>query len=165
MILYGSIANHSDTYDQWFLELPYLWSISKNCIKTHPYINLPQFEWGDINKNQFNFYMLEIDNLDKSKVFDLRRNDWKIKCLEFITWYGTGWAYKENFMRDCSPLDSLMYLGNCHALASQGYKWAALNHYDSEAEPIEVWYYVDQYTNPKDDYTITEVSVKEFFDV
>jgi len=164
MILYGCIANNSYTDEQRHLKFPEMWSPEIDVVRKYPYINLPQFKWGDIDKSSFKVFEMELEPNYEKEVFDLRRSDWKLKYLMFIMWYGLNWKSKKGLAKDKSPLDYVLYLGNFHILSTQGYKWVAVNHYCENIGPIEIWFYVDIYENPKNEYSIRRIKNEEFFD-
>ena len=163
MKLYGSVQKSNYTFGKWYLELPEIWSRDKEFIKKHPYPNMVDIEQPIIPSELFNFYMLEVDWIDFSRVFDLRGEQWRDKLLTFIKIFGRGWASKGGIVTDTSPLDHLMYLGNYNVLASRNYIWSVINHGPNKNNGyVELWYYVNTFEHPENFYTLTKLNSEEF---
>jgi len=161
MHLYGSIAKSNYVFGGWYYKIPELWSPDQENIKTYPYLQLPEYEWGSIDKDLFEFYSLRLRNIDGA-VLDLRTSKWKEKLLTFICWFGEKWQYKEGLISDSSPFDYVVYLGNNDILTSCGYKWVAFNKEVDEEKTIELWYYCDSVNSPEELYYIDKLDKKDF---
>lgn len=163
MDLYGNVAISQFTFDKWYLETPEFWCKDAEYVKSHPYLNHTDQEWGDINTDLFEFYKLNIEWIDFEKVFDLRGANWKQKMSTFIMWYGHGWTSPGGLWQDTSPLEHILFLGNYNVLSAHGYRWIALNHGpDRNGNYVELWYYMDPLDGPAKYYELTKIDNKEF---
>lgn len=163
MKLYGSVQKSNYTFGKWYLELPEIWSRDREYIKNHPYPHVTSMEQKKGSPDVFEFYELEADWMDFSRVFDIRGEIWKDKLLTFIKLFGYGWANKDSITKDTSPLDHLTYLGNYNTLASKNYLWSVFNHGPNfDGTFVEMWYYVNTFEHPENFYTVTKLDSKEF---
>lgn len=163
MELFGSVQKCSYTFGKWYLELPEVWSRDKEFIKTHPYPYIIDVEQQKGSPEAFDFYRLDVDWMDFSRVLDLRKDTWRDKLLTFIKLFGYGWANKGSITKDSSPLDHLTYLGNYNVLASKNYLWSVFKHGpDTKGDFVEVWYYVNTFEHPENFYKLTKLDSEEF---
>ena len=162
MKLYGSVQKSNYTFGKWYLELPEIWSRDKEFVKQCPYPYISDMKQPAASVELFNFYELEVDWIDFSRVFDLRDACWRDKLLTFIKIFGHGWASKGGITTDSSPLDHLMYLGNYNVLASKNYIWSVINHGpDFNGNFTELWYYVNTFEHPENFYSLTKLDPEE----
>lgn len=163
MKLYGSVQKSNYTFGKWYLELPEIWSRDESFVKKCPYPYMMDIKQPQPSPELFDYYMLEVDWIDFSRVFDLRDGYWREKLLTFIKVFGYGWASKGGIMEDDSPLDHLMYLGNYNVLAGKNYIWSVMKHGPSmDGEFVELWYYVNTFEHPENFYALTKLNAEEF---
>lgn len=163
MELYGGVQKSNYTFGRWYLELPEIWSRDKEYIKSTPYPCMDTTFKPKMSPELFDFYKLEADWMDFSRVFDLRGGYWRDKLLTFIMNFGRGWVSKGGIITDESPLEHLMFLGNYNVLASRNYLWSVIKHRPNEKDEfVELWYYVSTFEHPENFYTLTKLDSQEF---
>src|SRR4030042_2770161 len=163
-MLYSNMKkSNTHTYGRWYLDTPELWAVDKDYVCEHPFIEDCNSSWGEKDLNDYNFFTLEVDEIDIKQIFDLRYKNWREKLGTLITWYGNNWMHSGGLWKSSSPLEHLQHLGNFNILSNLGKQWVIFNHGpDKDNNYFELWYYVCQPKSPDTYYTKYKFSYEQF---